>query len=230
LYGDNAYWWYSNGWRQARTVCYCPLKIEPFSYYNYVHVIGVEDASHAITDLFFIMAAHELGLTSTTGLPFAIDAEMIRWRNTFVKNIYNNSLSTPTNAVFKNLVDGNNQNGSVPPEADCSNATGIYSDGNCYKKEMTAYMPLYLFDNADASAYTPPSVYTILMDLYKNEILTNIGNMHGGGVAFYGLGEVIRAQWHKECFDLNLYNRELVYDQNFYAKHNLTINPLQVDN
>jgi hypothetical protein len=228
LYGDNAYWWYSNGWRVTKPSCLC--NINSTDYESYVHVIGVEDASHATTDLFFMMAAHELGLTSTIGLPFIIDAEMIRFRNTFVKNIYNNSLSTPTNAVFKNLVDGNNQNGSVPPEADCSNATGNYSDGNCYKREMTAFMPLYLHDNADASAYTPPSVYIILMDLYKNEILTNVGNMHGGGVSFYGLGEVTRAQWDKECFDLNLYNRELVYNQNFYAKHNLTINPLQVDN
>ena len=39
------------------------------------------------------------------------------------------------------------------------------------------------------------------------------------------LYEVITQQWKRETYNLSLYNRDMVYDQDFYAPGKLVIDP-----
>lgn len=70
------------------------------------------------------------------------------------------------------------------------------------------------------------------MDYYSNnlsslvippgESLTNIGY---NGLDTKGHADVVAAQWKHECTNLELYNRNVVYNQDFFAKNKLIITP-----
>jgi hypothetical protein len=86
-------------------------------------------------------------------------------------------------------------------------------------------MPFCKYDNFDATS-TEPNVYNIVMNYFQNFYnLAEISN----GINIYGLSEIVKAYYGKECYDLTLYNRKLTYNQDFYAKHNLDINPTSYD-
>lgn len=85
-------------------------------------------------------------------------------------------------------------------------------------------MPFYKFDDPNSST----TVYNILMDYYTCDIANNI-NTITEGMDFNGLAEVAAAQWDKECTNLTLYNRDVTYNQDFYVKNTLSIEPEKND-
>lgn len=87
------------------------------------------------------------------------------------------------------------------------------------------YIPYSEFDGADNTA-TPPDVYEILMDFYVSEITGNTNLPSGyNGQTNKGHADLVEAQWKNNCPDLTVYNRKVVYDQDFLSKGNLTVAP-----
>ncbi len=104
-------------------------------------------------------------------------------------------------------------------------------DGNntpgIHKYVVPAYMPLYKFDNM---VNTTPNVYDVVLSFFSNEIYPPNKNINvSGGIHGYGLAHVVNAQWDKECVNLSLYNRRMVYDQDFMVKNTLVVEPQTQD-
>ena len=216
LYPDNSYWWYDNTWeipvKSDFECCFIfPLFVCVNQYDSYDRYTEyIEDISYAISTLKFPLAVYK----NYSGL-FSLD-DMIKWRNTFTKRIFNGySGNTPT---FNQSVIGSGQ---------------IYVGYLTQRKNYSlAYMPFYQFDD---DVNETPYAYYIIMDFYKNDFRNqsftsfspscSAGGLQGN--QYYGLAEVVAAQWDKECANLTLYNRDVVYDQEFFVKNTLTIAPQQ---
>jgi hypothetical protein len=106
---------------------------------------------------------------------------------------------------------------------------------NGYKNLISAFMPFYQFD--DNGTVKSTITYDLILQTMKNVWVggnpNNLNNprsaldfLSSSAIDGYGFSQVVRAQWDKECVDLTLFNRNLTYDQDFYAKHNLTINTI----
>lgn len=175
-----------------------------------------EDISHAITTLLTPRTVHHVALENTDldDVVYFGDTEMLRYRNTFTQNIYA-GLDDVECPIFHSAVDGDDV-------IDYRGADKGYDyDGlGTLNTRALAYMWLSEFDYLGDA----PNVYDILMDFYArryrsyDEPVTEY-------VELYGLADAVTAQWERECFDLTLFNRKLNYDQNFAAKHDLTIDP-----
>jgi hypothetical protein len=107
---------------------------------------------------------------------------------------------------------------------------------NAYKNLISAFMPFYQFD--DNGTVKSTTTYDLILQTMKN--VWEGGNpnnpnnnrsaldfLSSSAIGGYGFSQVVRAQWDKECVDLILFNRNLTYNQDFHAKHNLTINTLE---
>lgn len=84
-----------------------------------------------------------------------------------------------------------------------------------------AWMPLQAWDELSTSG---TAVYSILIDNYSCNFMGNFAAFVNG-VSLNGLAEVTNAQWANECVNVTFYNRDLVYDQDFYIKNRLSILP-----
>jgi hypothetical protein len=198
---NNSFGWWHSGW--SSTGCEPYLK---------------EDVAHGAMDLLFPMTDWELG----TGLFTTTD--FFNWTHeTFTQNVYNGD------GGFNNTVWGTLDGFTG---ADEGTACGIpyipASVPNVYWSEVLAWMPLESFDS-------PHSVYDILINHtdelrrdefhdFPGDICTNAKGL-SGGQSYDGLSEVVKAQWKRECVDLTMTNRDLIYDQDFFAKGNLYIEP-----
>lgn len=210
LLGNNSYAWYTRA---------CSMSIYSCPFYNHQSDISwykefIEDVSHGTMDLWFANACYETQFAPcNTCTPYFTNTEMERFRNTFTKNIY---FTNSTGAHFHNNVNGTDN----PSQADCS--PNCPSDLNY--GEALNWMPLYKFDS------NSPNVYDILMQHTTGLISTPSTQNLTGAQSFLGFSEVIKAQWDKECINLTLYNRDVVYDQDFNVKNKLAVAPEQVDN
>jgi len=105
-----------------------------------------------------------------------------------------------------------------------------------YKNLISAFMPFYQFD--DNGTVKSTTTYHLVLQTMKN--VWEGGNpnnpnnnrsaldfLSSSAIGGYGFSQVVWAQWDKECVDLSLFNRNLTYDQDFHAKHNLIINTLE---
>ncbi len=164
-----------------------------------------EDISHAVQTLIFPLAIHNR-LESNNVMLFN-DNDLVRFRNTFSFNIYAGTISGCPR--FHAGIDGDD-------EITYGNSYSF----NTLRIRSLAWMPFYKFDFLSSN----PNVYDIIMDYYACDVLDNINNI-SYGLDFYGLSEVVAAQWDKECVNLKLYNRKIIYDQNFYVKNKLEIIP-----
>jgi hypothetical protein len=179
---------------------YCIIRSKSYSGYTEY----IEDISHGInvTWLFLDFFKYQ------PNTPFTID-DLIRLRNMFTKHIYNGR--------FYNSVLGTD--GPVFPKNNL-----IYTVLN--------FMPFSKYDGADSTAI-PPNAYDIILQFYSNNISNNNKipdtPYYNGGLSVKGHAEIVQAQWEHECTDLILYNRKVVYDQDFCAKGTLTIAPQQYD-
>jgi hypothetical protein len=193
----NAYWWYHSGWRVAREC------LNTKSYEQYTKFF--EDLSHGALTLSLVLDYYNcLGLFST--------ADMVRFRNTFTKLLYNGD------GTFNNAV-----NGADNPIFHNGNSDSEWPH-NLLKMSSMAYMPFSRFDNLS----TAPNVYNIIMNFYAGNVSNMAIPLNGmDGLPHKGHAETVKAQWERECPNLSLYNRDVVYHQDFFAKHNLVIEPQQ---
>ena len=214
----NSYWWYLHGWRIPTRDC---MSWEP-PYYAFwdvpklsVYVDAIEDMSHAVQTLVFPFSAYE------TGNHFS-ESEMIKFHNTFTKHLWHDS-------EFHNNVAGTD---------DHFWQNGIRMDDRppgFFKYRALNYMPLWKFDGLTGSNN---NVYYIIMPFYGSHVYEkSLSDMSQDGVVdfssaslLWGISEVAKAQWQKEsCLNLTLYNRDLVYNQNFSAKNKLIVTPMAND-
>jgi hypothetical protein len=209
----NSYWWYHSGWRVVERECSGPSFLslcdaygqEP-DYFGYTQF--VEDISHAVTTLILPQIAYELNLFTNGFYPFS-NSEMVRFKNMFTKNIFDGNLTVPG---FHNVV-----NGADGPMFSNDACAPYNCPINSFKYSSLSYMPLYKFDDGDGS-----SVYDIVMRFYENEPYLSPSNI-SDGARYNGLAQTVSAQWDKECVDLTLYNRKVIYDQDFIVKNNLVV-------
>lgn len=167
-----------------------------------------EDISHAVTDFLLPRATCDLGIPSG-GPVYFNGTDMLRFRNTFTQNVY-----------AGNDGDGCPQfHASVSGDDDIAYRT-CYNGVGTLNRSSLAWMWLQAFDDAGS----PPNVYDMVMDYYACRIMPYSNGIQGS-VEQYGLADVVAAQWQRECFDLTLFNRDVVYDQNFAAKRNLVVDP-----
>ena len=167
----------------------------------------IEDISHAVYDLRLPYLANKYNIYTGGSEPFT-DADMVMFRNAFTRNI---AFPFSGSWAFKNGVDG-----SPGP---ISGNPGF----NAYRMDALAWMFLREWDNAP-TAVEGPGVYEILSDVYANTVFDSPLDI-SGGLSYWGAAQVVAAQWERECFSLDLYNRELVYDQDFAAKNILRVFP-----
>jgi hypothetical protein len=215
------------------------LEFTPNHSYTWFHIddpdcssIGVpcrEDVSHGAMDIQIPLVAYQLygnGLYS----PY----EMNGFAHTFSKNIWrgSNNYDVFHNNIFgldAELTDGSDLNSCGYPPNGTQN---FYGPG-----EVLAWMSLYPFDDFGGE---PNDIYTTLITQAKkilddyNGITALVPSNYcysttrylSGAQSFQGLSEVIKAQWDKECgIDLHLFNRDVRYDQDFYARNDLIVAP-----
>ena len=219
LLPNNSYSWYHAGWGTRNHSCLA----FPFTYFPEIdhYTQYLEDVPHGAMDLWFIQLCYQTGLAplnSTT--PYFTAVEMDRFRNTFTKNIY---FSDTDGAHFNTSVSGTN--------------TQVI-DGllDATWGEVMNWIILYPFDGNSL-----PNVYDVLVDhaslvmdnnvpaSYPGYSTTDFSKLGGQpGQPYLGLSEVVKAQWEKECINLSLYKRDLVYDQDFLVKNSITVEPQSV--
>lgn len=205
---NNSYVWYTTGWKVPERDCFDGLLFVPR--FNEPHYSGyiefLEDISHGAVDLFYALDCYHF----QPGTPFT-QSDMIRFRNTFAKNIYDG------NGAFFNSVWGLDNPIYNTNCAPCPHNFLAIASMN--------YMPFHAFDGADNTS-TAPDVYDIVIQYYA----ANIDSFSTLPVGYDGLhnrghAEVVAAQWERECVDLTLFNRNVVYNQDFWSKNILTIDP-----
>lgn len=212
----NSYWWHHNALSYKKQNCYFVclgdngLAVDEMNLDN--HHEFVEDISHAVNVLAIPTLSNRFGLYTNGEYPFT-ESDMVRFRNAFTKNIarWNGS-----GWQFKNGVDGDN--GPVSTESGSA-----YPPENTYQYAALGWMPLQVCDGSSGAA-SGAGVYDIVSEYYSTEVFNSPTDI-SGGLYHYGVAEVVAAQWERECFSLDLYNRELVYDQDFAAKNILRVFP-----
>jgi len=206
LSSNNSYIWKSAGWR----IEHCGERHgdKPDDY---------EDLAHGIQTLIFPMAIHNK-LESNDVMLFD-DTDMERYSNTFSENVFGQYSGSCPN--IHGGVDGDDVIAYRINDKGVHDYDGL-NNSNMLQAAL-AWMHFYKFNPA-----TPPyDVYSIIMNLYDCRFKNNRSAIDVGQ-SYYGLSEVVKAQWEKECNDLILYNRKVVYNQDFFAKGNLTVAPAQI--
>jgi hypothetical protein len=201
---DNAYWWYHYGWSVNLQRCkkLFKWKVSPSLA---VYQSSYEDMSHGAVVLYVPIDHYYLNQNS----PFNLE-DMKRFRNTFVKSLYDGK------GGFYNSVRKNDT---------------LISDNHCRSDCPHSYheMKALMYMNyADFDKYYPNELgaYEIIMNLYKSDLANSISIPNGYCCGMNkGHAEVVQAQWKRENIVLNLYQRQLVYDQNFTSSGSLTICP-----
>lgn len=208
LNSNNSYWWYHSGWSVQLQNCFDPTP--PAFYFgvpSYVQYIEYkEDMSHGAGVVILPLVYYGVQPNS----PFTT-TDMIRFRNTFAKNVYDgvdeyyNAVDGTDNPVFSNA---------------CTNCPH-----NVHSMQALRFMPYQAFDGADNTA-SAPNIYTILMEFYFYNIY-NLSSLpvNYGGATNNGHAQTVQAQWANECVNVTFYNRDLVYNQDFYIKNRLSILP-----
>jgi len=211
-----SYYWWHNGWKLAKEGDY----------------LGMEDIGHGALDILFPILYNKYAYIFedhlTTGDYFTTD-QMLHFRNTFTKNIYNANSNSYADKFYP-AVDG-----TFGPIWVTSWNYVYFNSENYFKTApvVMVWMPLYKFDGINSNAPTP-NVYNILMDYYINDVIPNNTSYdihHYSGKYFVGLrmsgfANIVSAQWDKECYSLTLKNRDVVYDQDFTARNNLIVEPM----
>jgi len=195
-YDNGAYRWTYFGW--APESCESRHGDVPNDY---------EDISHGILDLILPRAVVEQQI-STAAIMFNT-TDMLRFRNTFTQNIYA-GLDIDGYPTFHPSVAGDDE----------IKYRHEWDGLGTLNRRSRAYMWLQQWD----ALGNPPNVYDIVMDYYAGRVKDDPNGIQGS-LEQYGLADVVAAQWQRECFDLTLFNRDVVYDQNFAAKRHLIIDP-----
>lgn len=214
----NSYSWFHQGWRvtsrSCGSICLPGLYSNEQNYDEYTEYI--EDISHAVATMIVPIVSEKINLFTYGTHPFS-SIEMTRFKNMFTKNIFDGNDGNPS---FHNAVNGAEYPIFSNDECSQTNDCPI----NFFRFSSLNYMPLYKFDDNDG-----PLVYDIITTFYENEILPSPTNIYGGSGS-NGVAQTVVAQWDIECVDLTLYNRKMIYDQDFEIKSSLTVDPRAIDN
>lgn len=197
---NNSYWWYHAGWEIYNRNCFLQFNIPEYEKY----VEFIEDMSHGAVTMYVPLEYYNYQPST----PFT-QVDMLRFRNTFVKNLYDG------NGGFYNSVKGVDN----PVDACTEDCPHNYFASSCL-----AYMPYEKFDSPSLMSNVK-GVYEIIMDYYVGNLanLSSVPNYCCG--MNKGHAETVQAQWKRECVNLTVYNRDVVYSQDFFVKNNLTIDP-----
>jgi hypothetical protein len=205
--GTDSYKWMGCGWRPQS----CEQQEDTDN--GVEGAEDYEDISHLVQTLTFPMTIYDELVDGGNNLYFAGNDEMLKIRNAFTRNIFAgyNVSGCPD---FHAGMDGD----------DIIFYRPAYSGLNTLSFAALNLIALYKFDQFGTS----PNAYDISMDYYgcaiDNDIFAEF--TQGGGMYIAGVSEVVKAQWDMECVNLTLYNRDLIYDQDFIVKNKLIIDPL----
>lgn len=191
----NAYWWYHSGWSIAKRECLRSAFIKVPNYNGFTRY--VEDVNHGAMVMLFPYDYYKYRPNPT----LFNQTDMIRFRNTFVHLIYDN--------------------GKLNMGVDGSNGT-TYNDER-YKpaendniRNTSAIFFSNWSDFDDLSEPGSPKVYDIVMNeyirlFYRKPILVD----YYRGQKCYGHSQLVAQQWKHGKVNLSLYNRDMVYNQDF---------------
>lgn len=201
---NNSYWWYHQGWRISYRECARSLFLKEPNFNVYTEY--VEDVSHGTIVMAFPYEYYKYRNGS-----FFTATDMLRFRNTFVYNIYDNG-------KYNIGVDGSN--GTTYPES-------RYEAEQINTIKMTCALGFANWADFD---FTPissePQVYNIVMNDYV-KILHNqyeVPKWYGGQKSM-GHAQIVAQHWKRETYNLSLFNRDMVYNQDFYAPGKIVIDP-----
>ncbi|MDH4472347.1 MAG: T9SS type A sorting domain-containing protein, partial [Fluviicola sp.] len=175
----NAYIWYHDGWQWER-----PNTSSTWRFSTDFR----EDIGHGGFDIMFPILYNKfyskITGTITAGQYFE-DYQMVRFKNTFSKIIYNDNTTVSQPYLFGCSVVYH-----------CNNV----SDGGTqesYQSNPKLWMDLYKFDNTPGSY--GPKVYDILMQYYEDvESTCAINALNFGGINIKGLADMCAANYKKE--------------------------------
>ncbi len=206
---NNSYSWYYYGW-----------SIEPNVYYFDYFRHDIEDMSHGVLDiqLFFDFWKYQPNQNITNSF-------MVKFHNTFTNNLYDG------NGQFFGSVNGtdNIQDGSYGGNVQMYNH-------NRFSYSSLGYSNLSEFEflsGSNPNSLDGKNVFQICEDFYINKInnlslfseINHLINPYAAGAIIQGVSYFANQQWQRECVDLSLFKRKLVYDQDFAAQGVLTIEP-----
>ncbi len=215
---NNSYWWYHSGWSVNKHYHLACIFNEPYRGRCSGYTAGKESLDYGTLDILFPLLynkyADYFNPHLTSGLYFE-DYQMVRFRNTFTKNLYAGA------GNFNCAVDGTD--GPIYEGDDIvTECPDNYKRTSC-----PAWMPLYKFDDIGDGTHT---VYEIIMDYYNNYLKNSTSDevrKYFVTIQYKGLADIVSAQWDKECPNMNLTlkNRKVVYDQDFSAQNILIVEP-----
>lgn len=178
-----AYLWYHDGWQQRRDHTWT-------AWYNDHEFF--EDIGHGSFDILFPVLYNKY-YSSITGVitsgQYFENYQMVRFKNTFSRLIFNNSLTYPagysSGVAFKCNVWGG-----------CIGMSGVSGPADI-QMNAKCWIDLYKYDNTPGAL--GPKVYDILMGQYIHyESTLPINESNYGGVNMIGLAGLVEANWHNE--------------------------------
>lgn len=200
----NSYWWYHSGWSVSYRECFRSLFIKEPNFNAYTQYI--EDVNHGMMVMLFPYEYYKY-----RGGSIFTQTDMLRFRNTFVYNLYDNG-------KYNIGVDGSN--GTTYPEA-------RYDAEQMKSIKYTGAISFASWSEFDSLAQeNSPKAYDIIMHdylaLFYNK--SKVDDYYRGQKCF-GHAQLVNLQWHREKVSLTLFNRDMVYNQDFVVPGSLTIDP-----
>lgn len=199
---NNSYWWYHSGWSLSYRECGRSLFFKVPNYNAFTEY--VEDINHGTIVMMYPYEYYKFRRGN-----FFDEKDMIRFMNTFKNNIYDNG-------KYNIGIDGST--GKTYVEAK-------YKPEQIISIRETCGIGFSNWADFD-SVSTNNSVYNIIMNDYiKLFASKSIVPKYYSGQKCMGHGQLVAQQWKRERPDLTLFNRDIVYDQDFFAKGNITVYP-----
>lgn len=216
----NCFYWFADGWiliGDEKNCLFSPDKFHDYDdFFNYGENPNddgerfYEDISHGIRSMYFPIVAEKLGFSPLNDFLQQI-------ANTFRKQIVK-SFANDEIKLFPN-VRGQGYEWCTKKTANCDPEPCALGD-QVLEWDGLTWASLHPYDGAGNKF-----VYYKTKELLKKKLtLASPGSWINGG-RLHGLSHVLDAEWANDCPDVILYNRRLVYDQNFEYSRNLTISP-----
>ncbi len=201
---SNAYRWKSNGWRPQN--CNELYGSEPDDY---------EDFAHAAYTLTLPQAFNNTNFSVNNQFIFD-DSKMVRFRNTLSKYIYGGTMQNGC-PIIHSGVDGDDFITYRTQFNGPNNPVILY--------DILSWAYLSKFDGMNTTQGSK-NAYDIMFEVYKCGIENvPVPPEAFSGLAYNGLSMLVKEQWQKECVNLSLYKRNMVYNQDFFVKNKITVEP-----
>ncbi|MFN7013114.1 MAG: T9SS type A sorting domain-containing protein [Bacteroidia bacterium] len=221
---NNTYWWYITGWgfdKQFRNSCN-DTRVNCTYYFDDSGSSQryIEDISHGFLTLVYPIVLNKYMFNSFSSIYFN-DIDMYRFRNTFIRNIWDGNSQNPG---FYNSVSGDGYDNRISDNSCGPKRNLDPCPFNYHKWSSLNWALLNKWDSFDSNG----NIFEILKTFYINNAFNSPLNLINGS-RYLGLSNLLKLQWEKECFNTTYYNRKLIYNQDFWAKNELTISPEQFD-